>query len=215
MAPSVKLPDFKPEMLDLPELEEPQTGEQLQKRYDISKSQFHNRKNAMSFIQGFSHGRKKMFTLEECYQLDAAHWYLKQGFTLEDLTEAYKNFELEIEDDSVLEVENLEQEIKQSNLATIDPSMRQFSNEMAKHIVEAVHKVAPKPLRDPLRPFRLLKEASEDRYEITSKMLANILELKLSTIHSFKSTEVRHGFLIAKNGKGKWVVTRLEEEAAA
>lgn len=202
-------------MLDLPEVKEPMTGEQLQKRYEISKSQFHNRKNAMPFIQGFTHARRKLFSVTECFQLDAAHYYLKQGFTLEDLSNAYKDWEPELIDGSSYEVENLDREegepvVQQMALAAIDPSIQQFSSELGKLVVQAVQEVAPKPLHDPLRPFRLLKEAAEDRYEITSKMLAEILELKLSTIHSFPDGEERHGFRFNKNGKGKWLIERLE-----
>jgi NADH:ubiquinone oxidoreductase subunit E len=98
-----------------------------------------------------------------------------------------------------------------SDLATVSPSMRQFSNEMAKHISDALEKYV-QPQKDPLRPMRLLNEASEQRYEITSKMLANILEMKVGTIHSFANVEQRHGFEITKSGPGKWRVKRLEDE---
>ncbi len=198
---------------ELPEVTEPMSGEQLQKRYGISKSQFHNRKNAMPFIQGFTHARKKLFSVTECFQLDAAHYYLKQGFTLEDLSNAYKNFEPEGIDDSVLEVENLEKGgeavAEQMSLVAIDPSVRQFSSELGKLVVQAVQEVAPRPLHDPLRPQRLLKEAAEDQFEITSKMLSEILELKISTIHSFDHGEERLGFRFNKSGKGKWFIERM------
>lgn len=215
----VKLPKFDPDSLELPEIKEPKTGDQLSKRYGISKAQFYNRKNALPFVQGFKHGKRVLFSITECYQLDACHFYITNGFSLSDVAEAYKDWEPELVDDSVYEVENLDkvedEEQNKSNssaLSEIDPSIKDFSNDLAKHVVAAVEKVAPRQLHDPLRSFRLLKEAAEDRYVLSSKMLAEVLELKPATIFKFGDVEERLGFRFSKTGKGLWRIERLKDE---
>ena len=45
-------------------------------------------------------------------------------------------------------------------------------------------------------------------------MLAEILELKLTTIHSFKSGEERHGYKLVKMGAGKWRVEKAPADIA-
>lgn len=207
---SVKLPHYNPESLGLVPAEHPMTSEQLISRYQISKSQFHNRKNALPHIQGFTHGRKKMFSPSEIYQLDAVAYYILSGYSLDDITDAYEGAEPELQDSSSYEVEPLnptpQADPNQLSLA-ITPQMSAYTDQLGAMIVTAVEKIA-KPQTDPLRSIRYLKEACEEEYPLTPKMLAEILDLKLSTVHGLKSGEVRHGFELVKKGIGKWQVTR-------
>ena len=186
------------------------TSEQLIKRYGISKSQWHNRKNALPHIRGFTHGRKKLFSPTEIYQLDAVAYYITSGYSLDDISEAYEGAETDLQDASSFDVEPLnptpQADPNQLNLA-ITPQMSAYTDQLGQMIVTAVEKIA-KPQTDPLRSIRYLKEACEENYPLTPKMLAEILDLKLSTVHGLKSGEVRHGFELVKKGIGKWEVKR-------
>lgn len=202
----MKLPEYQPDG-SLPQLpEEPVLGTDLERRYGISKAAFHKRRAVVPSVQGIRRGRFVYFPPEEVYLLDAVHFYLRQNFSLEDIQAAYQHGE-----SGLNEAIEIEATSSSSDLATVSPSMREFSDTMAKHIASALEKYAQPPA-DPLRTHRLLEEASEKRYEITSKMLANILGMKMNTVHSFGSQELRHGFEITKSGPGKWRIRRLTDE---
>lgn len=207
----MKLPTYNPEASDLEEAVRPMSSDELIKRYGISKSQFHNRKNKLPHIQGFTQGKKKHFGPSEIYQLDAVHFYVSAGYSLDDIQDAYEGAEPELQDSSTFEVAPLNPTPKadpnQLGLS-ITPQMTEFSEQMGAMVVQAVEKIA-KPVHDPLRCQRLLKEAAVEQFPLTSKILAEILELRLSTVHSMKSGDERLGFRMNKIGVGKWKVERL------
>ena len=215
----MKLPNYDPSTSELDEPVRPLTSAELISRYGVSKSQFHNRKNCLPHIQGFTHGRKKMFGPSEIYQLDAVHYYVNAGFSLDDIKDAYEGAEVDLQDSSSFDfdVEALNPttppNTKQTALA-ITPQIAEFSEQMGAMVVAAVEKIA-KPSHDPLRCQRLLKEAAVEEFPLTSKILAEILELRLSTVHSMKSGEERLGFRMNKIGIGKWKVERISEQRAA
>lgn len=198
----------------------PVLGSDLEKRYGVSKAAFHKRRAAVPHAMGTRKGRFTYFSPEEVFQLDAIHTYIRSGFSIEDVAEGYR--EGADGGGSVSEgpdwgadrigAVDVESTNTSSELATVSPSMRQFSNEMAKHISDALSQFQPPS--DPLRPMRLLEEAAEKRWVLTSKMLANMLEMKIGTVHSFAKVEQRHGFEIVKSGPGKWKVKRLADDGS-
>ena len=101
----MKLPAYDPSTSGLEEATRPLTSVELISRYDISKSQFHNRKNALPHIQGFTHGRKKLLGPSEIYQLDAVHYFISVGLSLDDISDAYQGAEPELQDGSSFDFE--------------------------------------------------------------------------------------------------------------
>ena len=84
-------------------------------------------------------------------------------------------------------------------------------------IKEALKATHPQPERDPLRSYRLLQEASEQKYQLTSQSLREILGVAQSTINSWSGVVNRNGFTMKRVGPGKWRVFRdeVEEDLAA
>lgn len=193
--------------------EEPVDGEYLRRRYRLSKAAFHNRKNALPSVTGIRRGKRVLFTPDEVYLFDACDWYVDQGYTLEEVLEAQKGFVSANVDRGEEDGDKYEQleAVKGANLA-LSPQADKFARDLAAVVAKAVEQLAPRPQTDPLRTLRLLEEAAEKEYVLTTRWLADILDFSVDTVHSFKSPELRHGFELTKVSPGKWVVRRLTKE---
>ena len=60
----------------------------------------------------------------------------------------------------------------------------------------------------------MLKEAAEEKYQLTSQSVREILGLSQSTINSWGPEVRRNGFLLKKVGPGRWRIFIEEEDAA-
>lgn len=212
------LPDYRPDPSFLPTATRPLSGDELMRRYSISKSQFHNRKNALPNIRGVVQGRSKVFTLSEIHQLDACHWYLNNGYSLKQVEDAQRNFTIVgVADEGVFDVDGFDQEVEavepQTNLSKVpSASVAQFTNTMER-VATTLETIQGSQtlLKDPLRTLRSLQEASDAGWEVSSKVLSNILEIAPATVHGWKTDQHRHGFHLKKIGPGKWKVIREDE----
>lgn len=206
---SVNLPKYIPDGA-LPEIpEQPVDGEWLRRRYRISKAAFHNRKNALPSVTGIRQGKRVLFTPEEVFIFDAMDWYLDQGFTLEEVAAAQKSFIGAADDEGELEVETPSR--TQHGHLAISPQADKFARDLAAVVAKAVEQLAPRPQLDPLRPMRLLDEAAEKEYVLSTAMVANILGFSVQTVHGFANPEYRHGFELTKIDRGKWTVKRMKK----
>jgi hypothetical protein len=192
------------------------SGDELCRRYKLSKSQFHNRKNAFPGIRGVVQGRSKVFTLSEIHILDSCHWYLANGYSLKQVEDAYHAFQSDAPDE-VLDVDGFDQEVEtvepQTNLSKVpSASVAQFNSTMERvaSTLETIN-TGQKFLKDPLRTLRSLQEASDEAWEVSSKILSSILEMAPATVHSWKEDQRRSGFLLKKIGPGKWRVIREDD----
>ena len=95
---------------------------------------------------------------------------------------------------------------------TIAPQQANVVMALTTAVQQALQATAPIPLSDPLRPYRLMTEAAEKKYQLTSRSLAEILELNISTVHSWGKVVSRNGFLIRRVGAGRWRVEVEDEE---
>jgi len=205
------LPPYKPDGTLPPLPEEPVDGEWLRRRYRLSKAAFHNRKNALPTIKGIRRGKRVLFTPDEVFLFDACDWYVDQGYTLDEVLEAQKDFvTANFGPDEEAELEQVETS-PQNNLA-LSPQADKFARDLAAVVAKAVEQLAPRPQTDPLRTLRLLEEAAEKEYVLTTRWLADVLEFSVDTVHSFKSPERRHGFELTKVAPGKWTVRRLSKD---
>ena len=212
---TMTLPPYSVEASGRAPATEPMTSDQLISRYKISKSQWHNRKNALPHIQGFTQGRKKLFSPAEIYQMDAVDYYISSGFSLDDVTDAYEGAK-SVSDDEPIDVRPINPSSPNTTELSlaVAPEWKDLSLHFGQMVIDVVKEISPPP-KDPLRSLRYLKEAQEENYPLTAKMLAEILELKLTTIHSFKSGEERHGYKLVKMGAGKWRVEKSAPEVEA
>lgn len=201
---NVNLPKYVPDGA-LPEIPDyPVDGEWLRRRYRISKAGFHNRKNALPSITGIKQGKRVLFTPEEVFIFDACDWYIDQGFTLEEITAAQRSFtDAEVP-------EPIEPARSSQGELAISPQADKFARDLAAVVAKAVQQLAPQPQIDPLRPMRLLDEAAEKEYVLSTAMLANILGFSTQTVHGFANPEYRHGFELTKIDRGKWTVKRMK-----
>ena len=93
----------------------------------------------------------------------------------------------------------------------IAPAQERVVLALTTAVRQALEATQPVPSRDPLRSYRLLQEATDHKYQLTSQSLREILEVAQSTINSFSSVVSRNGFLLKRVGPGKWRVYRDEE----
>ncbi len=205
------LPPYKPDGTLPPIPEYPVDGEYLRRRYRLSKAAFHNRKNALPSVKGLREGKRVLFTPDEVYIFDAMDFYIDKGFTLEEVAAAQKVFETAIETEEGDDEEYQRIDTPTQGQLALSPQADKFGREMAAIIAKAVEQLAPQPQRDPLRTLRLLKEAAEEEYVLTTRMLADVMGFSPETIHGFRSPEHRHGFELTKVGPGKWTVRRLKK----
>ena len=219
------LPPYDPSLADLLPATHAMTGDELMRRYAISKSQFHNRKNAIPTVRGVAKGRTKVFVPSEIHQLDACHWYLNNGYTLREVEDAQRSFSPVATEDEVYRVKYEEEEEEErreaeANLATLKANLSRIPPGTVTQFTNTMERVAAtletittgqKLLKDPLRTLRALQEASDEAWEISSKILASMLEMSPVTVQSWQEDQRRNGFLIKKVGRGKWRVFREDD----
>ena len=222
------LPPYDPETSDLPKIPaDAQDGLQLLKRYKISKATFHHRKNTVPFVKGVKKGRRVYFTPQEVYHLDAVHWYIKSGFSLEEVSLAYEDswktgsYEVSVSYEPVedpkawFEESEEEGEDAEGGQLKVSPQAETFVKDLAAMVVQAVCEIAPKQLGDPFRTPRLLKEAADNNYLLTTKWLAEAMGYSVGWVHSFGTGTRRYGFELRKVGIGKYRVRALTDEELA
>lgn len=219
------LPPYDPSLADFLPATHAMSGDELMRRYSISKSQFHNRKAAIPTVRGVVRGRSKVFVPSEIHQLDACHWYLNNGYTLKEVEEAQRIFssvatEEELYRAQQQQEEEEEQRVAEANLATLRANLRQVPPGTVAQFTNTMERVAvtletittgQKLLKDPLRTLRALQEASDEAWEISSKILASMLEMAPVTVQGWSGDQYRNGFHIKKIGPGKWRVFREDE----
>ena len=175
-------------------------------RYGVSKQTLYTRLNSIG-VTGNKRGKQVYFDPSEVFRLDAAHHYLALGYGLKDLKEACGSF-----DADALEVGASAPVAGpgQTELV-IAPAQERVVLALTTAVRQALEASQPAPVRDPLRSYRLLQEATDHKYQLTSQSLREILEVAQSTINSFASEVSRNGFLLKRVGPGKWRVYRDEE----
>jgi hypothetical protein len=189
----------------------PVDGEHLRRRYRISKAAFHNRKNALPSVKGIKQGKRVLFTPDEVFSFDALDWYLDQGFTLDEIAGAQQGFDAGVDSEDNEEATTIQKTHQPtSSEINISPQGMQGLKFLAQEIVKETIKELPRAQSDPLKTLRLLDEASDKNYVLTTKMLADVLGFNDKTVHAFTSPQHRHGFELTKLGPGKWTVKRLK-----
>ena len=206
------LPPYEPDG-SLPPLPlEEVTAKDLIARYEVSKQTLYTRLAACS-VSGTKRGKQVFFNSEEVFRLDAGHHFLSKGYGLKDLREACSADSVAAGNE-VLEVGGPAAPApggEQVQL-TIAPQQANVVMALTTAVQQALQATAPIPLSDPLRPYRLMTEAAEKKYQLTSRSLAEILELNISTVHSWGKVVSRNGFLIRRVGAGRWRVEVEDEE---
>ena len=208
------LPPYEPDgsMPPLPTQEV--TAKDLIARYEVSKQTFYTRLSAVG-VTGTKRGKQVFFAPVEVHQLDAAHHWLSKGYGLKDLRDAAASFE-----DPVVDVDAdadpsapTASRAEQMEL-TIAPQQERVVLALTTAVQQALQASTPPPPADPLAPYRMLKEAAEEKYQLTSQSVREILGLSQSTINSWGPEVRRNGFLLKKVGPGRWRIF-IEEEGAA
>jgi len=199
------LPPYEPDgSLPIPDHE--LTAKDLVDRYGVSKQTLYTRLSAIG-VTGSKRGKQVWFDQTEVFRLDAAHHYLGVGYGLKDLKEACGSFDAEaVEVDAPPRPPG-----PPTTELVIAPQQERVVMALTTAVRQALEATQPAPARDPLRSYRLLQEASEQKYQLTSQSLREILEVAQSTINSWESEVSRNGFLLKRVGPGKWRVYRDED----
>jgi hypothetical protein len=187
------------------------TAKDLVDRYGVSKQTLYTRLSAIG-VTGSKRGKQVWFDQSEVFRLDAAHHYLGIGYGLKDLKEACGSFDADaVEVDAPLPASA---SVPTQTELVIAPQQERVVMALTTAVRQALEATQPAPVRDPLRSYRLLQEASDQKYQLTSQSLREILEVAQSTINSWSVEVSRNGFLLKRVGPGKWRVYRDEDEAA-
>jgi hypothetical protein len=187
------------------------TAKDLVDRYGVSKQTLYTRLSAIG-VTGSKRGKQVWFEQSEVFRLDAAHHYLGIGYGLKDLKEACGSFDADaVEVDAPLPASA---SVPTQTELVIAPQQERVVMALTTAVRQALEATQPAPVRDPLRSYRLLQEASDQKYQLTSQSLREILEVAQSTINSWSAEVSRNGFLLKRVGPGKWRVYRDEDQAA-
>lgn len=205
------LPPYEPDgSFPIPDHE--LTAKDLVDRYGVSKQTLYTRLSAIG-VTGSKRGKQVWFDQSEVFRLDAAHHYLGIGYGLKDLKEACGSFDADaVEVDAPIPASG-SGSAQQTELV-IAPQQERVVLALTTAVRQALEATQPAPVRDPLRSYRLLQEASDQKYQLTSQSLREILEVAQSTINSWSAVVSRNGFLLKRVGPGKWRVYRDEDQAA-
>jgi len=185
------------------------TAKDLVDRYGVSKQTLYTRLSAIG-VTGSKRGKQVWFDQSEVFRLDAAHHYLGIGYGLKDLKEACGSFDAEAVE---VDAPGPAPGPTQTELV-IAPQQERVVMALTTAVRQALEASQPAPVRDPLRSYRLLQEASDQKYQLTSQSLREILEVAQSTINSWSAEVSRNGFLLKRVGPGKWRVYRDEDQDA-
>ena len=204
----MSLPPYEPDG-SLPALPaEEVTAKVLVDRYEVSKQTLYTRLSAIG-VTGTKRGKQVFFNQSEVYQLDAAHYFLSKGYGLKDLKSASVSFDVDSDSGSPTPINSDVTEL------VIAPQQERVVMALTASIREALQSTTPPPPRDPLLAYRQLQEAFEQKYQLTSQSLREILGVAQSTVNSWSSTVSRNGYILKKVGAGKWRVYREEDQEVA
>ena len=207
----MSLPPYEPDG-SLPALPaEEVTAKVLVDRYEVSKQTLYTRLSAIG-VTGTKRGKQVFFNQSEVYQLDAAHYFLSKGYGLKDLKSASVSFDSDSTDTGSGSPSPINSDVTELVIA---PQQERVVMALTASIREALQSTTPPPPRDPLLAYRQLQEAFEQKYQLTSQSLREILGVAQSTVNSWSSTVSRNGYILKKVGAGKWRVYREEDQEVA
>lgn len=209
------LPPYQPDGSLPPVPLEEVTAKDLIARYEVSKQTLYTRLASIG-VTGTKRGKQVFFDSEEVFRLDAAHHFLSKGYGLKDLKDACGAFQ----EDAVVDVSPTAPAGEASPGAsqmelTIAPQQERVVMALTTAVRQALEATAPVAPKDPLRSYRLLKEAAEEKYQLTSQSLKEILEVAQGTVNSWGPEVSRNGFRLKKVGPGRWRVFQEEDDLAA
>ena len=207
----MSLPPYEPDG-SLPALPaEEVTAKVLVDRYEVSKQTLYTRLSAIG-VTGTKRGKQVFFNQSEVYQLDAAHYFLSKGYGLKDLKSASVSFDSDSTETGSGSPSPINSDVTELVIA---PQQERVVMAETASIREALQSTTPPPPRDPLLAYRQLQEAFEQKYQLTSQSLREILGVAQSTVNSWSSTVSRNGYILKKVGAGKWRVYREEDQEVA
>ena len=207
----MSLPPYEPDG-SLPALPaEEVTAKVLVDRYEVSKQTLYTRLSAIG-VTGTKRGKQVFFNQSEVYQLDAAHYFLSKGYGLKDLKSASVSFDSDSTETGSGSPSPINSDVTELVIA---PQQERVVMALTASIREALQSTTPPPPRDPLLAYRQLQEAFEQKSQLTSQSLREILGVAQSTVNSWSSTVSRNGYILKKVGAGKWRVYREEDQEVA
>lgn len=205
------LPPYKPDGSLAPTPTEGFVARELMTRYGISKQTLYTRIEAVG-VTGTRKGKSVYFDAVDVHQLDACHFHLSANYTLKDIRDERNTFLDNFEDDDVVDISpnNISPDHEQKELLVPKHKADVFALTMA--IKDAIVATTPPPVKDPLAPYRMLREASREKYQLTSQSVREIVGLTQSTINSWGKEVHRNGFIFRKVGPGKWRIFEEEDQ---
>jgi DNA-binding transcriptional MerR regulator len=217
------------------------TNDDLLRRYGITKPTLFKRRDALvdkGWVSPFKVGPRLYYTAQDVHLLDCCNYWSRVGYSIPEIVahlsnqeKAYKKGAPHDEDDEnafegppkgqAIDVaaENSTTDLVVRGLQTSAKDLQllgeEFVEKFARSVGEAVRQAVP---RDVLAAHDFLAKAADKGYVLSSKILAEGMGFKVSTVHGWADGSDRYGFRMHRVGKGQWKIRRLTdaeiEEAA-
>lgn len=178
-------------------------------RYGIARQSLYQRLGATT-ITPLKRGNQSFFCTEMVDELDRVHRLLAQGFSLRDIAE-HGDSCLSPDDHQAVDVQltPVAEQTPDTQQAPVARSPQELAfSVLGEIIADAVRSVSVAPPVSPLQVHRDLAEAADGGFLLTSRQVASILGISNSTTHSWNSQEERMGFVLKRQGVGRWRVLR-------
>lgn len=179
-------------------------------RYGLARQSLYQRLSATS-ITPLKRGNQSFFSPEMVEELDRVHHLLGQGFSLRDVAD-HGDQCLTPDTQQTVDVVPVTGQTPDVQMTPPKPSQEAAFQMLGEIIADAVRSVSVAPPVSPLQVHRDLAEAADGGFLLTSRQVAAILGISNSTTHGWNSQEERMGFVLKRQGVGRWRVIRPADE---
>jgi hypothetical protein len=215
------------------------TNDDLLKRYGVTKPTLFKRRDALvdnKWITPEKVGPRIYYSPQDVHLLDQCSWWVSKGYTVPEVVahlkqqeKAFKSSEGRYQEgwdaaenaftsaDVVgavdVEAENSTTELIIRGVQASTRDLQVLGDEvisrLAKAVEDGVRRALPK---DNLSVYDFLTKAADKNYLLTSKVLADGLGVKSSTVNSWPDESDRLGFRLIRIAKGNYRVRPLTDE---
>lgn len=202
---------FHDELPPLPT--QPLTLQEALERYGLSKPSFYARAEAAGVTPG-RRGKRVYYTPEAVWALDQCHKLLHDGHSLKEvkaLVEAFvKTTKAEEEVELPLPVKTEPPTQPDQGLSKLEPSEGQRALVAFTSVLDKALNQTQRATSDPLRPQRLLKEAADNEFTLTTAQLAEVVGCGSDTLRDWAKNPltVKFGFVLTRESSQFWTVRK-------
>ncbi len=209
-------------------------NDELLKRYSITKPTLFKRRDALvekGWVKPQRIGTRVFYSAQDVHLLDCCNYWSKNNYTIGEIVAHLSNEQRQFaneegvgewvpstEDGEAIEIpaENSTTDLVVRGLQTSAKDLQmlgeEFLEKFAKRVGDVIQERLPKDL---LAAHDFLSKASDRNYLLASRILAEGLGYKVTTINGWSDEVDKFGFRLTRIGKGQWRVRPLTDEDVA